>query len=246
MPTLQLYIGGESYAINRLILAVTTIDLIREVEGRSPPVSVDLVDLGSGDPIPLSVRFVPVIAMYAFIIAGLFVPASSLAEERERRTIVAMLASPARMSEILVAKGLLGVGLTFLMTIVTLALNDALGPDYWAMLGVLAVTAVFWSMLGLLVGLAAKNSQTMFAIVKGSGAFLLAPVVFYLFPDWPQWIARVFPTYWAIDPVWRIIADDASLRDVAGSLAIVAAITIALIPLVAALGRRLHAQLAGG
>ena len=245
-PVLELYISGESYAVNRLILAVTAIDLVREVEGRTPPVDVEVIDLGSGDPMPIRMRFVPVIAMYAFIIAGLFVPASSLAEERERRTLVALLVSPVRMTEVLVAKALLGIILTLVMTVITLALNGALGPDYASMLGVLAVAAVFWTLLGLIVGLASKNSETMFAIVKGSGAFLFAPVVFYIFPDWPQWIARIFPTYWAIDPVWRIIADGASLADVGGSLIVVAALSALLIPVIAALGRRAATQLAGG
>ncbi len=245
-PRLNLFIGGESYAANRAILTVTTIDAIRAVEGRSPPVSVDIVDLGSGDPIPLTTRFIPVVAMYAFIIAGLFVPASSLVEERERRTVVAVLATPARLGDVLGAKALLGMLLAIAMTAATLALNGALGPDYGSMLGVLVLTSVFWALMGLIVGLLAKNSETLFAIVKGSGVFLMAPVVFYLFPDWPQWIARVFPTYWAIDPLWQIVSNGASLGDVWIELSIVAAMSVVLVPAIIALGKRMERQLASG
>ncbi|TVR54848.1 MAG: ABC transporter permease [Spirochaetaceae bacterium] len=245
-PELRLFIAGESYAVNRLVLAVTTIDVIREVEGKSPPVNVELVDLGRADPIPLSRRFVPVIAMYAFIIAGLFVPASSIVEERERRTVVAVLTSPANVTEFLCAKGALGIVLTVTMTTITLSLNEALGPAYGSMLAVIMITSVFWALLGLVIGLASKNSETLFAIVKGSGALLMAPVVFYIFPDWPEWIARIFPTYWAIDPLWRIMVDGRTIRDVLGPLAIVVAMSLALIPAIAVLSRKMQKQLATG
>ncbi len=245
-PLLRLFIGGESYAVSRLVLAVTAIDLIREVEGKSPPVNVELVDLGRADPIPLSTRFVPVIAMYAFMIAGLFVPASSIVEERERRTVVAVLTSPATIGEFLIAKATLGFVLTVSMTAITLALNDALGPAYGAMFGVIVITAVFWTMLGLVIGLASKNSEVLFAIVKASGALFMAPVIFYIFPDWPDWIARIFPTYWAIDPLWRVMADGARFVDVAGQLAIVVAMSLALVPAIAALSRKMQKQLAAG
>ena len=35
-PPLEFYVGGESLASNRIILAVTTIDLVREIEGTPP------------------------------------------------------------------------------------------------------------------------------------------------------------------------------------------------------------------
>jgi len=242
-PPLQLFVSGGSYAVDRLILSVTAVDLIRDVEGRPSPVQVDMVDLGTGDAIPLSVRLVPLIAMYAFIMAGLFVPASSLVEERERRTLHAVLSTPATLGDMVVAKGAFGAALTLLMTVVTLVLNGAFGPNYFSVLGVLAITSVFWALLGLVVGLLAKSSQALFAVIKGAGALLFAPVVFYLFPDWPQWVARIFPTYWAIDPLWRIISEGAVLADVTASLAIVGAMCGLLLCLVIVLERRLLRRL---
>ncbi len=238
-PPLEIYISGESYAVDRLVLAVNTIDLIRDIEGRTPPVAVEIVDLGRGDPISLSTRLVPLIAMYAFIMAGLFVPASSIVEERERHTLHAVLTTPASLADVLAAKAILGIVLTFIMTTITLALNRALGPDYGSMLGVLAMTSVFWALLGVLVGLLARSSQALFAIVKGAGLLLFAPVVFYIFPQWPQWIAQVIPTFWAIDPLWRILADGASLADVVVSLAIVAGMCVLLLFAISRLAQRI-------
>jgi len=39
-----------------------------------------------------------------------------------------------------------------------------------------------------------KDINTLFAIIKGLGIFLYAPAIVSLFPELPQWIAKVFPT----------------------------------------------------
>ncbi|MFW6252418.1 MAG: ABC transporter permease [bacterium] len=240
-PQLQLYISGESYATDRLVVSVSTIDAVREISGSNPPLSVETVDLGNDDHVPLATRFVPVVAMYAFLIAGLFVPAASIVDERERGTLTAVTVTPASLSDLLAAKLLFGMVLTIIMTLVTLGLNDAFGSSLSTMVLVIVLTSAFWSLLGLIVGLLSKNSQTLFAVVKGSGALLMAPVVFYLFPDWPQWIASLFPTYWAIDPLWQIMTNDAGFADVRASLAVVLGLSAALALVVAALARKLGA-----
>jgi ABC-2 type transport system permease protein len=243
-PLLRLHFSGESYAVNRLVLAVGAIDGLRAVEGKVPPVRVDLVRVEEGDPVPLTTRFVPVIVFYAFIMAGLFVPASLLVEEKERRTLTAVLASPARIQEVIAAKGLLGLVLAFLLALASLILNGVTVRDFPGLLLVLLVAGGFWAALGNLIGIVARSSEMLFAIVKGSGAFLFAPIIFYLFPDWPQWIARLFPTWWAIDPLWQMVANDATLADVLFPLGVVAFMTLAMVPLLAFLGGRMQKHLA--
>lgn len=242
-PPLEMYVSGESYASNRIVLSVTTLDLVREVEGTTPPVDVQLVSSGSAG-LPIALRLVPVIVMYALFIAGAFLPASSIVDERVHETFTAMLVTPAKVSEILVAKAALGALMAFLMSIVTLLLNNALGGNWPQIMVVVALGAVFSSLLGLVIGSLAKDGAMLFTIVKSSGILLFGPVIFYLFPDWPQWIARLFPTYWMIDPIWRVSVLGESLRDVWGSIAIAIAIGLALVPIIVRLSRRMLSQLA--
>lgn len=243
-PVLNLRFSGESIAVKRLILAVGAIDGVRAVAGGEPPARVELVRAEPGDPVPLATRFVPVIAFYAFIMAGLFVPASLLVEEKERRTLSAVLASPAGIGEVLAAKTILGVVLAFLLVLASLLLNGVAVRDYPGLAVVLLVSGAFWSALGSLIGVVARSSEMLFAIVKGSGAFLFAPVAFYLFPDWPRWIARLFPSYWAIDPLWAMVAQDAVLADLLAPLSVTALMALALAIPLAILGRRMQRQLA--
>jgi len=242
-PVLEFYIGGESYASNRAILTVTALDAIRALEGDAAPVTVELVSLGE-EGLPITLRLVPIIIFYALVLSGVFVPGSSLVEEKERGTLSALLVSPVKVSEILVAKWSLGVLLTFTMAMLTLVLNSAIGGNPFDVVIVILVAAILTSMLGLLVGVVSKDSTMMFGLIKGVGVFLFAPVLWYLFPDWPQWIAKLFPLYWIIEPIWQVSILGGSIVDVAAELAIALGMAMALLPLIIMLARRMQAQMA--
>ena len=242
-PVLEFYVGGESLASSRVILAVTTIELIREVEGRTPPVDVELVELGS-DALPLTVRLIPFVVMYALLIAGVFLPSFSLADERERRTLEALVITPVKMSEVVLAKGILGFVLAIAMAFVTLWMNSALDAQPLALAVVLLVGGLMLVVIGLIYGTASKDVTGVFTLIKGTGVLLLGPTIFYIFPDWPQWIAKLFPTYWIINPVYEVTINGAGLGDVWMELMIGVAVTALLIAPLALLTRRLETKLA--
>lgn len=203
LPRLSLYFAGESYASNRFIIQAMVLDAVRAIGREDAPAEVQLVTFGE-EGIPLSLRLVPMLVFYALAMAGIFVPGSSLVEEKERGTLMAVVVSPVKISEVLVAKWALGFSLAWGLSTVTLLLNQALGPRPMEALLVLAVAASLTSMLGLLVGVLSKDSAMLFGLIKGTGLILFTPALFYLFPDWPQWAAQVFPLYWVIEPVWRV------------------------------------------
>ncbi|MBU2600907.1 MAG: ABC transporter permease [Actinobacteria bacterium] len=244
-PPLELYIGGESLASTRIVLDVTALDLIRAVEGSVPPVVVELVHLGDAPSLPISARLVPLIMMYALLIAGIFVPASGLIEEKEKGTLTAMLVTPVRASEVVAAKALLGFVLAFVMSVVTLVLNNALGSRPLSLIVVVSVAAAFSALLGVVLGAAARSVTALFTIMKSSGIILIGPVIFYLFPEWPQWIAKLFPTYWMIDPIWQVALQGAGLGDVWVKVAIAVAIGVVLAAIAGVLAGRMAEQVAG-
>jgi ABC-2 type transport system permease protein len=240
-PELRFFVGGESLASNRLILAVTTLEAVRLVEGTTPPVNVEVV--ATGDPLlPMSSRMTPLLVLFALLIAGVFVPAFSIVQERESGTMTALLVSPARGVDVLAAKAAMGLVLAFLMTLVTLWLNDALGTQPAALLLSVLIGALMLAEVGLLFGGGAKDSKTLFALMKSVNILLFAPVIFYIFPDWPQWIAQVFPTYWIINPIFEVAIQDAGLGDVIGQLAVALVICAALVPAVVFVSRRMTQQ----
>ncbi len=242
-PTLQFYVGGESLASDRIVLSVTTLDLVREVEGSTPPVDVQLVSFGE-EGLPISLRLVPAIVMYALVVAAVFLPSFSLADEREKGTVRALAVSPATLSEVVTAKGILGFLLAIPMAIFTLWLNGALDVDPLPLLVVLVVGGVMMVEVGLIYGTASKNVTGVFTLIKGTAVLLLGPTIFYIFPDWPQWIAKIFPTYWVINPIFEVTVDRAGLGDVIGELLIGVGVIALLVPPLIGLTRRMGRQLA--
>lgn len=245
-PLLEFYISGESLASNRIILSATTIDLVRLVEGKTAPVRVEVTALGDAQVLSVSSRLVPFLVMFSLMIAGIFATGVSIVEEKERRTLTAVLVTPVRMVEVLSAKAAFGFLLGMLMAVVTLALNRALGSDPAALVLTLMVAALMSVEVGLIYGAAAKDMRALFGLIKGLNIFILAPVVFYLFPEWPEWIPKLFPTYWIIQPVFEVAINNAGLAQVWVELVIALGICVVLGFAVAALVRRMERQLATG
>lgn len=244
MPELEVLVGGQSLASNRAVLLSTVIGLVRGIVGDPAPIEVSVVPIGGEDVAPLSERLVPLLVMFAMLIAGMFVPAAGLVEEKEKGTLSAMLVSPTRISDVLVAKGAMGIILALTAGMATLALNRAFGNEPWTLVAILVIAAFMVLQIGLIVGALAKDTNTMFTVFKTGNILLLAPVVFYVWPDLPQWIAKVFPTYYFLDPVFRVAVQGESFADVWTHLAVAVAICALLAPLVFFAGRRMERRLA--
>ena len=227
-PLLEFYIGGESLAADRIVLAVATLDVVRQVEGKVPPVEVEVNTLGDAEALTLSIRLLPMMILFALLIAGMFVTAFSLVDEREKKTLDAVLVTPVKLSEMLVAKAGLGFIMAVLMAYVTMLLNGALGSQPAALFIALIIAGLMSAEFGLIYGTVAKDSRTLFTLMKTLNIFLLAPVVFYIFPEWPQWIAKIFPTYWLINPIFEIAVKNAILAEVGFELSIAIGICVLL------------------
>lgn len=238
-PPLEFFVGGESLASSRVILAVTTIELVRRVEGRPSPVEVSVEAASEAESFSISERLVPLLVFYALLIAAVFLTAFSLAEERERRTLTALLVTPVGPAEVLAAKALLGFGVAVLMSLLTLALNGSLKGDAGALVLSLAVAALVLTEVGLVFGTAARDSKGLFTLMKSTGILFMAPVFFYLFPGWPQWIAKLFPTYWVIDPVVGVTIRGESVADIAWTLVVAVVLGAVLLPVIALASRRI-------
>lgn len=237
---LQFFVSGESLASTRLVLGVTTLAEVRDVAGQVPPVDVVVTTVGDEDWVPVEDRLLPLIVMYAVVIAGLFLPASSLVEEREKRTLDAVLITPVRMSEVLLGKAALGVLLAVLMGWVTLAINRAFAGQLLGMTVFLVLGGIMMAELGLVLGCWAKDANTLFTAIKGGALLIIAPVLFTLFPGLPQGVARVFPTYYFLQPIYEMAVAGSAFGDHLVEVAVSVGICLALVPAVVAMGRRLE------
>jgi ABC-2 type transport system permease protein len=241
-PELQLFVGGESLASSRIVLGVTALDLVRGLDGESAPVDVEVVALGDAG-VAFDLRLLPLIVMMAVAIAGGMIPAASLLEEKESGTLQAVLVTPVTMSEVQLAKGLLGWILALAAGLITLALNGVVTVSPAITLTGIALGGAIMVQVGLIAGAFAPDTNTLFAAWKLGGMLLVFPVVFFIWPELPSWIGRLGPTYYFLRPVYAAAAEGAVFAEVWGDLAVAAVIAVALVPLTRLAGRWLEHRL---
>jgi ABC-2 type transport system permease protein len=243
-PEMGFWLGGESLASNRLVLSVTAIDLIREVEGAVAPVEVVEHVLGEEEAVPLSDRLISFVVFYALIIGALYVPAMGLVEEREAGTLSAILVSPVKLAEVFWAKGIFGVVLGAILVVVSLALNGAWEAMSLGLVLAIVLGAIMSMLIGLIYAALSKDATQLYTFVKGFGIFLMAPVAWHIWPDLPQWVARIFPTYWFINPIYELSILGKTLSDVWVDLAIGAGVAVLLAAVAAWLAKRMQFKIA--
>ena len=223
------YTWGESLAKNRIILGVTIANLVRELTGQEAPVDIETITLGDEVSIPWSDRLLPLVVLMAIFLGGLMLPSTSLINEKEKKTFEALVITPASVGDILAAKGLLGLILSLFMGVVILILNQAFGAEPVLLVMVLALGAIMAVEVGLLLGILLKDVTTLFAVWKTAGILLFGPAIVYMFPQIPQWVGRIFPTYYLLQPIVEISQKGGAWPEIATEVFILIGINIALI-----------------
>lgn len=223
------YIWGESLAKNRTIIPVTIADLVRELAGQEVPVDIESVTLGEEASTPWNERLMPFLVLMGVFFSGLMLPSTSLIEEKQKKTLEALVITPASIGDIFISKAILGIILSTFLGIAILVLNNAFGAHSLLLVMVLFFGAIMAVELGLICGALIKDITTLFTIWKSGGIFLFAPVFIYMFPQIPEWIAKIFPTYYALQPVVELSLQGGGWSDISTNFFILIGIDLALV-----------------
>lgn len=238
VTTMDLFIWGESLLKHRTVLAVALVRGIIEVAGREVPVETEMVLLGDEANIPWDVRLFPLVVVITMFIGGLMVPATSMVEEKMHRTYRALLTTPATLADILGAKGLTGVILALANGLLILFINNAFGAQPALLVVLLVLGGIFAAAGGIIFGVLVKDLNTLFTVMKSMGIILYAPAFIFMFPEVPQWIAKLFPTYYVLGPIVDLTMNNATWADIAVDVYILIALIVALIAIAGFLARR--------
>ena len=230
--TIEAYIWGESLAKHRTILPVTIADQVRQMGGQEVPVEIESVTLGDEVSIPWGDRLLPFLVLMAVFLGGLMVPATSLINEKEKKTLEALVITPTTIGDVFVAKGLVGVILSLFVGVAILVLNQAFGAQPLLLVMVLLLGAIMAVEFGLIAGALLKDFSTLFTIWKTGGIVLFAPAIVYMFPQIPEWVGRIFPTYYVIQPIVEISQRGGGWPDIATNVFILIGLDLILIGVV--------------
>ncbi|NCO28424.1 MAG: hypothetical protein COS15_05160 [Caldiserica bacterium CG02_land_8_20_14_3_00_36_38] len=235
---LKVYINGESLAKNRTIAGTAIASALRNLSPNSPSVNFEEIQIGEEKSLNLIQQALPIIVLVAILFGTFMLSSTFLVKEKEKRTLSALLVTPLSISELLFAYGLLSVTLSLFMALVILFLNVGFNLPIIILIP-LILGSIFGVELGLMLGIFAKDMATIFAAIKSLGIFLYAPAIVLIFPNWPQWIAKIFPTYYIIYPVFRISIFRDSFSKVSLDLAILLGLVVLFFALLVPLVKRL-------
>ncbi len=234
----EAYTWGESLAKDRSVIAVTITNLIREMTGQESPVDIETITLGDEVSTPWGDRLLPVIVLLAVFLGGLMLPATSIINEKAKRTLEALVVTPASIGDIFAAKGLVGLIISMFMGVLILIINQAFGNHPLLLVLVLALGGIMAVEIGVILGIFLKDITSLFTVWKTAGIVLFAPVFIYLFPEIPSWVGRIFPTYYIVQPIVDISQLGGGWAEIATNVFVLIGLGIILLGLVTLILKR--------
>lgn len=176
----------------------------------------------AGQQVSLRERVRPMLAFFVLLVETLAL-ATLVASEIQQRTVTAIVATPARVSDFLLAKGLFGTTLAFFEAMLVLAATASLGTSPLLLTVTVLLGAVLVTGFGLMAG---STGRDFIGIVFWSMLFLVPlaiPAVSVLFPGTAATWVQVLPSYGLIQAIGLLATYDAGFGEVAGELGALAA-----------------------
>jgi ABC-2 type transport system permease protein len=169
--------------------------------GERIPVDFDVKILGedrAGEQIPPRDRVRP-----TFIILMLFMEmwgvANLITEETESKTMNAILITPAKASDVIVAKGVVGTLLGFSEAVVLALLLQVLKGDIAIILVTLLLGAMMVTGLAFIIGAFSKDLMSMAGYAVLAILLLIVPAIAVLFPGGASAWVKIFPSYYLVE-----------------------------------------------
>lgn len=182
-------------------------------------------------------------SMMGIAMVGMYMVPTLLVEEKERKTLDAVLVAPVSYADLIAGKALVGLVYALLSAGLVFVLNPAVPVRSLAALVAVGLPSVlFATLLGLLLGGMASNTQSLNA---WSGFPLLAfliPVILVGVPNNPLWgILQFFPPTHTLEGIGRALTGESLERLWVNALVLVIGCAVAGVLVWLSLRRREHA-----
>ncbi len=157
----------------------------------------------AGRQIPLRARIRPLFA-FMILLMETFSMASLISNEVLHRTVTAILVTPTRLADVLLAKTIFGTGLALTQGVVVLAFVGAFTAENWLLLLItMTLGAVIFTAVAMIIGAAGKDflGQIFYAVLFTIP--LIIPAFAVLFPGSAAPWVRIIPPY----PIISVLVD---------------------------------------
>ncbi|KAA3648242.1 MAG: hypothetical protein DWQ07_04395 [Chloroflexi bacterium] len=171
-----------------------------------PPITTSLLAQFGFDLAP----YYPAILAYFFIMMGPIVfgvlVGFLLLDERDDDTLTALQVTPLSVNNYVVYRVIIPVILTIVLMFVIFPLANLGSLSFWPLLLATLVAAPMAPLFGLFLATFANNKVQGFAMMKGSGGVLFAPILAYFINNNWELAFGILPTYWPMKVYWLLEA----------------------------------------
>jgi fluoroquinolone transport system permease protein len=130
-----------------------------------------------------------------------------LLDERDERTLTALLTTPIPLSAYVAYRLGLPIVLALIITPFAVYIAGLVTIPLWQLLLVTLLASLSGAGTALVLVSFADNKVTGLAVMKMFQGVQVVPLAaFFLVPPW-QWVAGIVPTYWPMAVYWRMVAD---------------------------------------
>ena len=184
------------------------------------------LDLG-GMPLPPRDRLRPLLAVMLIMVETMGL-ATLISSELERRTINALLVTPATVADVFIAKGIAGISLAFGQAALFMAIVGGLDKQPLVVLTTLFLGALLVIAAGFLIGAVAKDMLSVLAWSIPVIIILLIPFIAVAFPGSVAGWVEALPSYYLVDTIHRASNFGAGWSDVWQNLIILLGFVVVL------------------
>ena len=215
VPSLSLVVAdelstGQAEALSFLVATLAGYD----VYGTLPvPLATEVIGADEAGFVPMREQSVPFYLLMALMME-MWTIATLVVEESAAGTMRALLVTPARPSDVLTAKTLVGgvyaVGVVFVILLLTRSVRG----DLFALFLGIVLGALLAVSLGLLLGSLTENITGSYMYVSIPLIVLLLPGLLLFIPDISHDAVRAIPTYYLVDAFGQVLNRGAGIADV--------------------------------
>lgn len=217
--TVTVLVDASVPSETRTALSAFVREMAYALAGNELPVTVpdqETVVLGldrAGDQIPFRDKMRPFFAFVVLLVEAMAL-ASLVSTEIQERTVTALLVTPARTSDILVAKSVVGTALAFSQAVILLLAVRAFGANWPALLLSVLLGAVMVTGMGMIAGAAGRDFMgTLFYGMLFMIA-MIVPAMAALYPGLASAWVQVIPSYGVVQAIFALTTGSTAWGDV--------------------------------
>jgi ABC-2 type transport system permease protein len=206
------------------------------ISGASLPVTLpeqEQIVLGvdrAGAQVPMRERMRPMLAFFVLLVESLAL-ASLIASEVGSRTVTAVLVTPARVADVVLAKGVTGTLLAFGQAVLLLLVTRSFDGNAPVLLAAVLLGAVLMAGVALLTGSAGRDFMTTLFLGVLFLVPLMVPAFTLLFPGSASAWVQALPSYGIVQAMVGAASYGQGFAELAGHFATAALWTVAVFAL---------------